>query len=187
MLHRELLRWFDDAHAAKLPPEQRPADPGTRDCALCERAANMMLAVVHVLPATKRTRAAFVVPGVDNFAVKPGAIPICSRCAIGTAERLDEFGDDPNAWPNPDMVVAEASRALEAEGSPEARALMKQIVERSRKTAPRRPGTLTCDACKERRLCIGGPRARLCFDCVRGAQRRLIRLFETFSAAGRRR
>lgn len=146
-----------------------------------------MLALVLVIPATKRRRVDYFMPGADGPAsARPGSIGICSRCSSATTERIDEFGEDPQAWPNPDMVVAETRRALDLEGSQAAHSLLRDILSRSTRTAPRRPGTVTCDACRKRGVCIGGPRARLCFGCIRGAQRRFSRLRDVLASLRRR-
>lgn len=181
-LAREIRRWFDDATKAKLPPDQRPKDDGTRPCLLCERPGNAMLAVVLAVPATKTRSHHFLIPGFDTvLSTAPNAVRFCSACLYGWVERVEEYGRDPKAWPHPDMVLTDARRALDAEGSEAAAALMAEIDERSERTAPRRAGTATCDICKKKAVCVSGPRGRACLACVAGAHKPLFDLLAMLS------
>ena len=185
-LYREVRRWFDDSRASKNPATI-PPDDGERRCALCDRPGSAMLAIVRMLPATKRLKPRFQIPGADApLAPPPGAFHACSACLYGYAERMAEFGPNPSAWPHPDMVLTDARRALAAEGSEAAAALAHEIDERRERTAPRRAGTVTCQLCAKRRVSIAGPRGRVCLECVGGAHRRLAELLGMLSRLGSR-
>lgn len=172
-LYREVRRWFDDSRASKNPATL-PADDGSRGCVLCERPGAAVLAIVRMVPGTKRRKPAFLVPGADApMTPPPGALHACSACCAGYAARVAELGVDPAKWPHPDMVLTDTRRALAAEGSEAATLLAVEIDERSERTAPRRAGTVTCQVCAKRRLCIAGPRGRVCLECIVAANRRL--------------
>lgn len=185
-LYREVRRWFDDSRASKNPATI-PPDDGVRPCVLCDRPGTAMLAIVRMLPATKRLKPRFQIPGADApMAPPPGAMHACSACLYGYAERIAELGTDPAKWPHPDMVLTDVRRALNADGSEAAAALVHDIDERSERTAPRRAGTVTCQLCAKRRVSIAGPRGRICLECVGGAHRRLAELLGMLSRLGSR-
>lgn len=185
-LYREVRRWFDDSRASRNPATA-PADDGQRSCAFCERPSSAMLAIVRMLPGTKRLKPRFQIPGADApLSPPPGSFHACSACLYGYAERVAEFGADPSKWPHPDMVLTDARRALDAEGSEAAALLSNEIDERSERTAPRRAGTVTCQVCAKRRLSLAGPRGRICLECVSAAHRRLAGILGMLSRLGRR-
>jgi hypothetical protein len=186
-LFREVRRWFDDSRASRLPAAERPKDDGSRPCALCNRPSSAMSAVVRMIPATKRMKAQFKIPGADTPLEAPrGALHACSACLYGWMERFGELGRDPAGWPHPDMVLTDVRRALDAQGTSEAAALMKEIDERTERTGPRRAGTVTCDVCARRRVSLSGPRGRVCLECVEAAHRPLYNLLASLSRLGRR-
>ena len=184
---REVRRWFDDSSAAKtaLPP----VDDGSRPCVLCERWGASLLAVVRMFPGRWLRGPDFRVPGADTpAALTPGtkAFDVCSPCMRGYTERIAEFGDDPADWPHRDMVLHDVSRALAADGSPEAARVTALLDERSDRTGPRPLTQGRCAVCRKRRRLVTGPRAAVCFDCIGAAQATLQRLLDMFSRLGSR-
>lgn len=175
-------RWFDpgdgDVPGAQLKPVFDRARVESFRCSFCARTLLQATRLIGLRREQRgeRVEPRFTLEGyrhpVDRTPPGSGRPPMmCNFCLDAYHERLGDERMFGTKLPGPDMLIADAGRALRARRPERAEDVLAELSRRRAMALPREIGAATCSLCASADPCaVIGPIVSVCSKCINRAR-----------------